>query len=125
MKTNFKKFTAAVVAATTLAAGMVGMSANATEGTRSFSPSSTATLSVSSTAVNAYTSCTKTCSVVTAKITSTTGATITSGNTVAASYNDKNAHANGKGNGFTGATSSHSVTILNGSSGSTTMDVRR
>ncbi len=125
MKRSFKKFTAAVVAATTMAAGMVGMSANATEGTRSFSPNSTASLSVTNTSVSASTSCTQDCTRVTAQITSTAGGSITSGDTNVTYYGTKSSTATGYGTGFTRATSSHSVEILNGPSGSTTMEVRR
>ncbi|MCD7811285.1 MAG: hypothetical protein LUG91_05465, partial [Ruminococcus sp.] len=102
------------------------VSANATDGYRSFSPDSTAGLSVSSTIVYASTSCTQMCKSITAQITSTTGGTITSGSTLVTYYNSDFASARGYGTGFTKASSYHEVVILSsGSSGNTTMTVSK
>ncbi|MCD7812304.1 MAG: hypothetical protein LUG91_10785 [Ruminococcus sp.] len=123
---KLKKVMASVLAATTMAVGMTAVSANATDGYRSFSPDSTAGLSVSSTIIYASTSCSVTCSSITAQITSTTGGTITSGDTLKTNYNDDFASVRGYGTGFTKASSSHEVVILSsGSTGSTTMTVSK
>ena len=109
-----------------MAAGMVGMSANATTGTRSFSPNSTASLSVTSTSVSTSTSCTQQCYKIISQTTSTAGGTITSGDILMTTYYSKSSTATGKGTGFTKATSSHTVFVTQtGPSGSTTMEVSR
>ncbi|MCD7891438.1 MAG: hypothetical protein LUG26_06685 [Ruminococcus sp.] len=123
---NIKKAVASVLAATTMAVGITAVSANATDGYRSFSPDSTAGLSVSSTIIYVSTSCSVTCSSITAQITSTTGATITSGDTLQTKYNDDFASVRGYCNGFTKASSYHKVVELtSGSSGSTTITVSK
>lgn len=110
------------MAVATLAVGEVGMSASATEGSRSFSPNATASLAVTSSFVSPSTKCSITCSSITASITSTTGGSV-SGDTTKTGYNTTSVYITAYGT-VNSATSYHYVNNSNGS-GSTTMSVSR
>lgn len=111
MRKVLKKALVSVMAVATIAVSVGGMNVSAADATVAFAPASTATLYRTSTTVSASTSCTRYCYIKTAKITSTSGGTITSGTTEQSIYNNlgDTANATGYGTGFTSASSYHYV----------------
>ena len=125
MKKFFKKALVSTMAIATMAVSVGEMNVSAGDATVAFSPAATATLYRGNTTVSASTKCTAYSYVITAKITSTTGGTITSGNTVQSIYNVENATANatGYGTGFTSASSYHYVSTSEYGSGTKNLTV--
>ena len=111
MKKSLKRILASFLATATVAVGAVGMNASANGSISvNFSPGGTADLTSTPTKVTAYTSCTVTCSTITAAITQTAGGTITGGDNIVSKYNSKSVTCIGTGSGFTSASSNHELT---------------
>ncbi len=119
MKKTLKKFAASVMAVTTLAVSMTGLTTNAAGGSVTFSPAATASIYVNSTQINIGTVRTGAVEV-RVRLIGSDGASASGDSKDKYGY-DGSVYGNYTGNGFTGAHSRHNAKT-NTQSGQTDMD---